>query len=508
MPVGEFTPYSGVAGWMAALPSWVPAEEQERISSYQIYQEIYWTHPETFKLVLRGDEQKPVYLPNARTIVEAANRYVGKGLQVIPNPDFGTPNDRTNMMIAVNDLITREGFYSKYNSAKRFGLIRGDWMFHIIADEAKEQGKRISLVAIDPSSYFVVPKPDNPDSIWKIHLAEPTTNDSGEAVVRRQTYTRLDDGRIQTELALFKIDEWASGDKAAIQVIIPPTVLPDAIRAFPVYHIKNTDEPGRSFGSSELRGIERLFAAINQSATDEDIALAMEGLGLYATDTGGPVDEDGEDSDWIIGPGRVLENAGNFKRVNGLGSVQPYQDHISMMRDSAYEATGTSDVAIGKVDVQVAESGVALALRFSPMLAKAEEKDELIKTTMTQMWFDIVTMWIPSYEGMSFGEARPAITFGDKLPRDRDGEVRKILSLISAPIPILSAGTARKHLAKYGFEFDPNEEALVLQEMARAAEAAMGGVSSADGGNSSPGPSLGFDQRAEQELSGASGGTA
>ena len=69
MASGVFTPYSTVRTFSATLPSWVPPEDQERIQSYQTYEEIYWNHPETFKLVVRGTESKPIYVPSGRIIV-------------------------------------------------------------------------------------------------------------------------------------------------------------------------------------------------------------------------------------------------------------------------------------------------------------------------------------------------------------------------------------------------------------------------------------------------------
>lgn len=471
MAAGVYTPYSGVSGYLAALPAWVPADEQERIAAYGIYEQIYWNHPETFKLVLRGDETNPIYLPSARTIVEAANRFTGKGLKVTPDPAFGTPNDQAALTLACNDLMARERFLSLYNANKRYGIMRGDWLFHIRADVLKLPGSRLSIHTVDPSSYFVVPMPDDEERIWKIHLAEQIKNAAGDVLVRRQTYTKMDNGQILSECSDFKIDEWSKPDGQAVQQVIPPLLLPPQVTAFPVYHIKNTEEPGNPYGSSEIRGVERLVAAINQGITDEDISLAMDGLGVYTTDAGGPVDEDGEDAEWVIGPGRVVENANNFRRVNGVNSTQPYISHMDYIKDFAYEATGTSDMAIGKVDVSVAESGIALALRMAPMLSKAEEKDDIIKAVLSNMWFDLATMWFPAFEQQSFGDARPMVSFGDKLPKNRKTEVELIVELMSTTVPIMSAQTARKHLAKYDFEFEPNEAELIAQEQGGAATA-------------------------------------
>ena len=62
-------------------------------------------------------------------------------------------------------------------------------------------------------------------------------------------------------------------------VLLPPTELPAAITAFPVYHVRNRTEPLNPWGSSELRGLERILAGLTQAVSDEDMALALEGLG-------------------------------------------------------------------------------------------------------------------------------------------------------------------------------------------------------------------------------------
>ena len=44
MPTGIFGPYSTVLPMFAAFPAWVPKADQERIASYQTYEEIYWNY--------------------------------------------------------------------------------------------------------------------------------------------------------------------------------------------------------------------------------------------------------------------------------------------------------------------------------------------------------------------------------------------------------------------------------------------------------------------------------
>lgn len=495
MTVGVFSPYSTVSPYWAALPSWVPANDQERIAAYQIYEEIYWNVPDSFKLVLRGTENKAIYVPSGKIIVETANRYVGKSLKWRPEPTLGTASDQGNMMLAFNDLFAREEFASKYNSNKRFGLIRGDWVFHITADDTKEQNTRISLHAVDAGSYFPVYEDElrpggSPNRIVRVNLAEQfidtlgTYGEKGKILVRRQRYDKLESGLIETSTLIADPDKWFDDTKAGTKYEITPFTLDPRITSIPVYHIRNFDEPGNPFGSSEMRGLERLMASINQSFSDTDMALALDGLGLYATSSSGPVDDDGNDVDWIIGPGRVIENVDkDFRRVSGVGSVKPAQDHVNLIMQFMKEASGTPDAAVGRVDVQIAESGVALALELAPIITKAEEKDIIIKDKLAQFAFDLSTMWFPVYESQQFGDARmmPLINASDKLPTNRQAVLTEVTTMMMTDPPLLSATTGRQILsAELGIPFASDELTRIINEQAALLSAAPDSGSSAD----------------------------
>lgn len=495
MATGVFTPYSTIAPYFATLPSWVRPQDQERIAAYQIYEEIYWNVPESFKLVLRGTENKAIYVPSGKIIVETANRYVGKSLRWRPDPTLGTTADQANIMAAFNSLFARETFASKYNSNKRFGLIRGDWVFHVTGDDLKDPGTRLSLHAVDPASYFPIYEDElvaggNPNRIVKVHLAEQFIDtlaifgQKDKTYVRRQTYEKLENGLIQSSTLIADPDKWFDDTKAGTMYEVKPFTLDPRITSIPAYHLRNFDEPGNPFGSSEMRGLERLMAAINQAVSDTDIALALDGLGLYATSSGGPVDEDGNDVDWIIGPGRVIENVPqDFRRVSGIGSVKPSQDHVSLLNQFMREASGTPDAAVGKVDVQVAESGVALALDLAPMLSKATEKDQIIVDVLGQMAYDLSTMWMPVYEGLNFGEARmlPVLSESDKLPTNRQAVLTEVTTMMMTDPPLLSATTGRQILsAELGIPFASDELTRIIQEQQALLEAAPDNSASAD----------------------------
>lgn len=465
---GLTTPYSTVSPMLGPLPAWVPVLEQERVASYLVYEDIYWNNPDTFKLTARGSEDNPIYVPTGRTIVDTTNRYVGAGFNFMVDPTVGTPEQQAVAVREFTRLFRREKMLSKYAMNKRFGLIRGDWLWHIIADPNKLPGTRISIRAINPGSWFPVYRDNDLDVLWKIHLAEVFVYpDDTKEFVKRLTYERLDNGLIQRSEAIFEMKGWQSAT-SPVEITLAPEVLDPRITAFPVYHVKNFEEPQNPYGSSELRGLERIMAAVNQAVSDQDIALALQGLGLYACDGAGPVDEDGNDVPWTLGPGEVVENAPGFKRVDGIGSVQPSVDHIGMLVAFMKEAAATPDAAIGKVDVQVAESGVALLLQLGPMLAKAIEKDQEIIDVHTQMFHDLKT-WFAVYEAIQFLDVDVLPVLGDKLPQNKDKQVEQILNMVAAKV--MSAQTARIRLKQLGYDFASNEAAVIAQETALTAEA-------------------------------------
>lgn len=485
---GIFTPWSTVLPYFQVLPSWVPLKDQQRIAAYQVYEEIYWNHPETFKLVLRGTENKPIYIPSGRTIVETANRYVGKKLRWLPDANLGSPADQENMMGAFNNLFRRERFASKYNSNKRYGLIRGDWVFHVTADDTKLPGERISIHAVDPASYFPITEDElipggSPTRVVKVHLAEQYIDAKGKTLVRRQTYEKLESGLIQSSTLIADPDKWFDDAKSGTLFEVKPFTLNPLITQIPVFAIQNFDEPGNLFGSSEMRGLERLMAGINQAMSDADISLALEGLGLYTTSGGGPVDADGNDVDWIIGPGRVVEGVTDFKRINGVSTVKPSQDHVLLMDRFMKEASGTPDAAVGKIDVKVAESGVALALELAPMLGKAAEKDQIIVDVLGQMSFNLSTMWFPAYESLNFGEAQliPYLNEEDKLPTNRTAVITEVTTMMMTDPPLLSATTGREILSKeLGIPFASDELTRIIQETAAKLAITMPDPNAAD----------------------------
>lgn len=472
------TPYSTLdMFWPGTMPTWIQSQlDQQRIMSYQIYEQIYWNVPETFKLVYRGQEDKPIYIPTARTIIEATNRYIAPDFGFVVTPRAGaevTVNEEivSQAQQAFQDLFNRERFFSKFAGNKRYGLIRGDWLWHIVADNTKAPGTRISIYPLDPASYFPIWDPDDLDRILGCHIVDTFVEDNKE-YIKRLTYRKAEayGAPITVEEGIFETDDWEGPTAKPIRVLRPLAALP-GITSLPVYHIKNFEEPANPFGSSELRGVERLLGAINQAASDEELTLSLDGIGLYATDAAAPVNDKGEPTDWVLGPGRVVEiqQGTNFNRVSGVSSVAPYQDHISFLKTSLYNATGVSDAAMGIVDVSVAQSGISLQLQFQPMVAKTNEKDQEVLSVHAQMFFDLAHQWFPTYESLNFEGLNVMPRIGGKIPIDRVAKFTELNDMMDRKV--ISTEYYRSEVTKLGYTFPENIQQQLADDAATAAAA-------------------------------------
>jgi hypothetical protein len=478
--VTEFTPYTTGASLFGIKPSWVSDPlDQQRLLSYTLYEQIYWNVPGVFVLSQRGTDDKPLYIPAGRTIIDTSNRYTAPGYSVAitnaADPGTETP-DVLAARLAISDLMTRERFKSKFRGAKRYCQIQGDWIWHVTANPDKAIGSRISLNVVDPSHYFPQFDPDNVERIIAVYLAELVTDAKGDQYVRRVAYNKIQPTpdaptTITVDEGLFEIDNWDNAEAAPHQVIRPVTVLPPEIQTIPVYHIKNFEEPGNPFGSSEIRGMERLIAGLHQTISDEDLTLALQGLGMYATDAPQPIDPNTKQTtSWKLGPGRVVHRpAGTvFERVSGVASVQPFGDHYDRIWMAMKQATASPDVAVGTVDVAIAQSGIALALQLSPIMAKSAEKNDLIAEPHDQMWYDMLNMWYPAYEETTFNEVKATSTFGDAVPVDRETRFKELNDMLAGKV--IDGAYYRQEATKLGYEFPEDLVTRLAAEQAAADE--------------------------------------
>lgn len=455
MAATVFTPYSTVESLLGAKPTWIPnALDVLRIQSYVTYEEIYWNVPDVFQITLRGSNELPLYVPSAKTIVDATNRYTAPGFTVSA---AGTGADATVATTQLSAFLRRERFLSRFSGAKLYGIMRGDWIWHMTADATKPEGSRISLTPLDPGMYFPIPDDDDVDKITGCHLVELITDSDGSHI-RRLTYRKVPQPggtvRISVEDALFETDDWEGPASKPLRILTPVTMLDPRISSLPVYHIPNTDFPGDPFGSSEIRGMERLMAGLAQTLSDEDLALALDGIGVYATDGNQPVDPvTKKPTSWKLGPGRVVHTDGNFfNRVNGVTDLsENYGAHYDRIWDAIKQASATPDIAIGAVDVQIASSGVALQLQLGPMLAKAGDKSSIIVDVHNQMFYDWLTMWEPVYEGNDYEGVTVNCTTGSAVPVDRVQRFAELNDMLDRGV--IDTGYYRAECVKLGYAF-------------------------------------------------------
>lgn len=474
MADATITPYSTVMPFAGDKPVWLNEMDGERLAAYTAYETMYWSNEDCIALIRRNDDGAPLYIPKPKMIVDTTAHYLLKGMHV------GVVDVKTNaeLVLAIDNFCKRERFYSRFQVAKLAGVCRGDWVFHMTADPNKEEGSRISLNSVDPATYFPEFDTDDLEKRTGAMLVEQSVHpdDPNKVALKVLRYWKEYDPETGAPLSplvwreenLWEVEGWQDEKKAKkLKTLIPAGTLPTDITTIPLYHFRNAEWDGYEFGNSELKGYERLFQAIDQAVSDEEISLALVGLGVYATDAGRPKDKNGKDTDWIVSPGEVWEMPGAtmVKRLEGITTVQPVLDHVGYLEDNLPQTHET----LAKVDVNTAESGIALALKFMPTLAKIEYRDTAGVEILTQMWYDW-KFWWKAYESQDFTLIDIVITLGEKMPLNRPKVIEELNNLLDRHI--ISKQFYRDQLTKMlGYEFPEGIAQEILDEIMAEAEA-------------------------------------
>lgn len=477
------------------------AYDQLRIQTYDLYEDLYRNATFALKIVLRGDDQSPIIMPNGRKIVEATSRFLGKNVDFLVEA-AGDEGARQQVEAWWTDFWKREMFPAKFNSNKRWGLIRGDAYFYVYASPDKVAGRRISIKELDPRQVFEIE--DAESNVVGVHIVDKVQDyrepDKPEKMItRRRTFRKTENG-VSSELSFWTIGKWDDRTTKAVEVqerVIYPDFdeevfdLPESITQLPVYKWRNQPPQNSNWGTSQLAGLETLLYALNQSLSDEDSTLVFQGLGMYVTDAAPPLDPNtGDVADWNIGPKQIIEIATGqrFERVTGVSDLSPFINHMQYINDGMAEASGTPQIAIGRVDVAVAESGISLQLQLMPLLAQNAEKEMELINILDQMFFDITTMWLPGYEPEQFGnvevmsQLNVVCLFDDPAPVDRAKKIEEIMTLDQANLILKSMSVAA--LRDLGWRYpsvdpytgeplDDNDIADMLMEQVKEAASAM-----------------------------------
>ena len=433
-------------------------DDQKRVAAYDLYESIYNNSTVDLKLVMRGDDQTPILVPSGRKIVEATHRFLGLNFNYFVDAG-GDEGTRQEVDEYLADFWKRETVPSKFVSNKRWGLVRADAVFYLYGTESKGEGKRVSIAELDPRQLFEI---EEGNDVIGIHIVEtvqdfrdPTKPE--KMIAKRRTFRKRFNpdgtvGGISSELTFWELGKWDDRDAVnagKMERVTGPEaaeredeefMLPPAITQLPVYKWRNSPPQNSSWGHSQLSGLETLLYAVNQTLSDEDATIVFQGLGMYVTTSGPPRDPStGQVADWNIGPKQIIEIGTDqkFERVTGVTDMSPFTQHMDTIKKDMNEASGTPEIAIGQVDVSIAESGIALQMQLAPLLAQNSEKELEMITVLDQMLHDLVTMWLPAYEPAFsnvdvMSEISVVAIFDDPMPKNRDAKVQEVVLLDSS----------------------------------------------------------------------------
>ena len=469
--------------------------DAQRVSAYNLYDDFYHNRPETFKVTMRGESDVEIYLPSSKKIIDATARFLGVEF------DFTlSGGEKDTVDTYLRNLFAREGVSRKFVQAKKSGLTRADAVWHITADPSKRVGQRISIHTVHPSCYFPIEDPQNAERVIGVHLVDliPDPREVGphrdrtKLVARRQTYRKEDNGQISSETRTYEIGGWDDRNLAAdelkpVSIIMPKKLLPQSITQIPAYLVSYNVPDGSTWGMSQLAGVEYIINALNQSTTYEDLSLVLQGLGVYVTTAAPPEGADGRPGKYKLHPGNVVEMGvgDTFTRVTGVASVAPFQDHMNFMDTYMGDGLGVPDMAQGSIDVAVAQSGIALALKMGPIIAENEDKQLSLKERWDQIGYDLIQGWLPAFESISSLGTVWDTTFGDPMPINRESKYGELIALKTAGLLLIDE--CRKEMKDLGYEYSTGLTQKLLDEAAEIATASTGETQGGElGANSLP----------------------
>jgi hypothetical protein len=134
------------------------------------------------------------------------------------------------------------------------------------------------------------------------------------------------------------------------------------------------------------------------------------------------------------------------------------------------EASATSKIAVGEIDVQTAESGIALAIKFLPTLAKIEYRDTSGVEILTQLWYDWKA-WVKAYENKDWLDTEIKISLGEKLPLDRSKRIDELNNMYDRKV--ISRQYYRTEMTALGYTFPDDIEQQMIDEQVALAQAMM-----------------------------------
>ena len=455
--------------------------DSERLQAYDFYENLYRNAASELEIELRGEDQNPVLIPNGRKIVEATNRFLGVNMDYYVEPTISV-SLVDGIDAYFKEMFVREKLIGKFNSNKRWGLVRGDAYFYVYADPAKPFGRRISITELDPRRVFEIEDhPTDPSELTGVHIVDlvqdPRDTKPEKKVARRRTFRKLYNEMnvavaISSELTFWEIGKWDDRTPAVREKMEqvpypeleePAFMLPPTINKLPVYKWSNDPAPNSSWGTSQLSGMETPLYAINQSLSDEDATLVFQGLGMFVTDAAPPQDAAGNTGPWNVGPQQVIEisNGQRFDRVSGVSSTAPFAEHMNYINDNMCEAGGVPQTAIGRVDVNSVQSGIALKMELMPIIAANNEKEYQIVNMMDAMFGQIASQWLPAYETEFFGASEAivqemqfaivTVVFDDPMPKDRDAQIQEVIQLDTANLILKSMAVSK--LRELGWKY-------------------------------------------------------
>jgi len=316
------------------------------------------------------------------------------------------------------------------------------------------------VVILDPQTVEVETDPDDIDGVWRYTITPPpTTPDDGGEPVRRRTVIENEHGAAGQRLVLGRAETWTIRDQV-YQGAVWQTVLDETWPyAFaPIVDCQNMPRPNDYWGKPDLGDdVLHVMAAINRVASHYNKIIRIHahpkvftiGMGARNLDTS---------IDAVIQLPSETADMRALEMKSDLGSTKALLDTLLNLLSMMIRIPL---VALGMPDNLGAISGVALQIRYQPLIEKTTLKRRTYGDLVQELDRRLLAMG-------GFGDTTvTTIQWPDVMPGD-PLEERQVAVLDD------SLGLASKHTLAEQFDYDYDaEQKLIAQEKEEAMKQAQ-----------------------------------
>lgn len=334
----------------------ISAEERARLDRYgKAWAAYFGEMPDTIK-VKPGQPDDNIKANFARVIVDAGVSYL---FGQEPTFELDEGKERSAPEQYLDEVWRANHKMQLLQKVATNGAVCGHAYVKIVPPKPGQRFPR--LINLSPEYVNVVCDPDDIDEVWRYVIQYPARGKNGERLVIRQTVERLADERWElTDEISVNDGKWQTR-----QSLIWP------FRWSPIVDCQNRPSPNEYYGIADIEpDVLAMNRSINFTLSNLQRILRFHahpktwGKGFQAQELRVAVDE----TIVLPSPDASIQN------LEMLSDLSSSIEYYRRLKEALHEISNIPEVATGKLDSAGQLSGVALAILYTPILQRTEQK--------------------------------------------------------------------------------------------------------------------------------------